>query len=393
MTLAILGGQPVRDNYLSYGQQWIDEDDIQAVVETLRSPFITQGPRIQEFEQMVAHYVGAKYAVAFSNGTAALHGACNAAGVGNGDEVITSPITFAASSNSVLYCGGHPIFVDIDEMTYNIDPHKIRNAISPKTKAIIPVDFTGQPVDMDHIHRVAKEHDLVVIEDAAHSLGSTYKGRTVGTLADMTMFSFHPVKHITTAEGGMIVTDSKEYFEKLRMFRSHGIKNNELSKDEGPWYYEMVELGYNYRLTDLQASLGATQMRKLDSFVQKRRWIADKYNQAFSKLEGVRVPYQLENTQSSWHLYMLSLELDNLKVGRREIFEALRAENVGVHVHYLPVYLHPYYQGLGYKKGLCPVAESWYETALTLPIFPKMSGEDVNSVIVGVQKVIDYFLK
>ncbi|URM33477.1 UDP-4-amino-4,6-dideoxy-N-acetyl-beta-L-altrosamine transaminase [Cytobacillus firmus] len=392
MTLAILGGKPVRDTYLSYGQQWIDSDDIQSVIDTLTSPFITQGPRIEEFEKKVAQYSGAKYAVAFANGTAALHGACFAAGIGNGDEVITTPITFAASSNCVLYCGGRPVFADIDEETYNIDPSKIEDVITEKTKAIIPVDFTGQPVEMEAIRRIADKHDLVIIEDAAHSIGATFKGRRVGTLADMTMFSFHPVKHITTAEGGMIVTDSEEYAEKLRLFRSHGITNQNLTKDEGPWYYEMAELGYNYRMTDLQAALGVAQLKKLDHFIANRRQIVDRYNQAFASLPGVRTPFQHVQTQSSWHLYMLSLNLEQLNVGRREIFEALRAENIGVHVHYIPVYLHPYYQKLGYEKGLCPAAEKWYESALTLPLYPKMSDEDIKSVIKGVEKVIGHYL-
>ncbi|MBY0123448.1 UDP-4-amino-4,6-dideoxy-N-acetyl-beta-L-altrosamine transaminase [Bacillus sp. S/N-304-OC-R1] len=393
MTLAILGGKPVRDAYLSYGQQWIDDDDIQSVLETLKSPYITQGPKIEEFEQAVASYAGTKFAVAFSNGTAALHGACFAAGVGQGDEVITTPITFAASSNSVLYCGGKPVFVDIDERTYNIDPNKLEKAITPRTRAIIPVDFTGQPVDMEAIKQIADKYKLVVIEDGAHSLGAAYKGKKVGALADMTMFSFHPVKHITTAEGGIIVTNSSEYAEKLRLFRSHGIKNYDLSKDEGPWYHEMVELGYNYRMTDLHAALGISQMRKLDMFVEKRREIANLYNQAFSELDGVKIPFQLEGTNSSWHLYMISLDLEKFSVGRREIFEALRAENIGVHVHYIPVYLHPYYQQIGYKKGLCPVAENWYETALTIPLFPKMTFEDIDSVINGIKKVLVYYLK
>lgn len=393
MTLAIFGGKPVRDSYLSYGQQWIDEEDIQVVLETLKSPFITQGPKIVEFEHAVADYVGAEYAVAFANGTAALHGACFAAGISQGDEVITTPITFAASSNCVLYCGGKPVFVDIDEETYNIAPDKIKSAITPNTKAIIPVDFTGQPVDMEAILEIAKEHNLVIIEDAAHSLGATYKGCKVGTMADMTMFSFHPVKHITTGEGGIIATDSEEYAEKLRLFRSHGIRNYNLSKDEGPWYYEMVDLGYNYRMTDLQAALGISQLRKLDEFVARRREIAGIYNQEFTNLNGVKIPNQLEGTNSSWHLYMLCLELEKLQVSRREIFEALRAENIGVHVHYLPVYFHPYYQRLGYEKGLCPIAEKWYETALTIPLFPKMTEEDVMSVVEAISKVVRYYTK
>lgn len=393
MTLALYGGKPVRDTFLSYGQQWIDEEDIQAVVETLKSPFITQGPKIEEFEQAIADYVGAKYGVAFSNGTAALHGACYAAGIGEGDEVITTPITFAASSNCVLYCGGKPVFADIHPETYNIDPKKVQEAITEKTKAIIPVDFTGQPAEMDAIRKMAKEHDLVVIEDGAHSLGAKYKGEKVGKLADMTMFSFHPVKHITTGEGGIIVTDSEDYAKKLRVFRSHGMQKTEYAQSVGPWYYEMVDLGYNYRITDLQAALGLSQWRKLDAFIARRKGIAEIYNETFSALEGIKVPSQVEGADSVWHLYILSLELEKLSAGRKEIFQALRAENIGVHVHYIPVYWHPYYRKLGYKKGICPIAEKWYERALTIPLFPKMDDRDVQSVIDGVSKVIKYFLK
>ncbi|QPA30688.1 UDP-4-amino-4,6-dideoxy-N-acetyl-beta-L-altrosamine transaminase [Thermaerobacillus caldiproteolyticus] len=375
-----------RESFLSYGQQWITDGDIEAVIAVLKSPFLTQGPKIQEFERKVADYVGAKYAVAFSNGTAALHGACFAAGIGEGDEVITTPITFAATSNAVLYCGGKPVFADIDERTYNIDPKEISKHITPKTKAIIPVDFTGQPADMDVIMEIAEEYGLVVIEDGAHSLGAEYKGRKVGTLAHMTMFSFHPVKPVTTAEGGVIVTDSEEYYKKLTRFRSHGIIHQNLSRDEGPWYYEMVDLGYNYRMTDLQAALGISQMDKLDYFIERRREIANMYNEAFKTMDSVIMPIQLEGTQSGWHLYMLQLKLDKLKRSRREIFESLRAENIGVHVHYIPVYWHPYYQKLGYKKGICPKAEQWYEQALTLPIFPKMTDEDVNDVIEAMKR-------
>jgi perosamine synthetase len=380
------GTMKKRESFLSYGQQWITDEDIEAVVTVLKSPFLTQGPKIHEFERKVADYVGAKYAVAFSNGTAALHGACFAAGIGEGDEVITTPITFAATSNAVLYCGGKPVFADIDERTYNIDPKEIRKHITPNTKAIIPVDFTGQPADMDAIMEIANEHGLVVIEDGAHSLGAEYKGRKVGMLAHMTMFSFHPVKPVTTAEGGVIVTDSEEYYEKLKRFRSHGIIKHNLSRDEGPWYYEMVDLGYNYRMTDLQAALGISQMDKLDRFIERRREIASMYNEAFKTMDSVIVPMQLEGTQSGWHLYVLQLKLDKLKRNRREIFESLRAENIGVHVHYIPVYWHPYYQKLGYRKGICPKAEQWYEQALTLPIFPKMTDEDVNDVIEAVKR-------
>ncbi|AXI39019.1 UDP-4-amino-4,6-dideoxy-N-acetyl-beta-L-altrosamine transaminase [Bacillaceae bacterium ZC4] len=377
-----------RESFLSYGQQWITDGDIEAVIAVLKSPFLTQGPKIEEFERKVADYVGAKYAVAFSNGTAALHGACFAAGIGEGDEVITTPITFAATSNAVLYCGGKPVFADIDERTYNIDPKEISKHITPKTKAIIPVDFTGQPADMDVIMEIAEEYGLVVIEDGAHSLGAEYKGRKVGTLAHMTMFSFHPVKPVTTAEGGVIVTDSEEYYKKLTRFRSHGIIHQNLSRDEGPWYYEMVDLGYNYRMTDLQAALGISQMDKLDRFIKRRREIANMYNEAFKDLDCVVLPKQLEGTKSGWHLYMLQLKLDRLARSRREIFENIRAENIGVHVHYIPVYWHPYYQKLGYQRGICPKAEQWYEQALTLPIFPRMSDEDVKDVIEVVRRNI-----
>ena len=380
------GTMKKRESFLSYGQQWITDEDIEAVVAVLKSPFLTQGPKIEEFERKVADYVGAKYAVAFSNGTAALHGACFAAGIGKGDEVITTPITFAATSNAVLYCGGKPVFSDIDERTYNIDPKEIRKQITANTKAIIPVDFTGQPADMDAIMEIADEFGLVVIEDGAHSLGAMYKGRKVGTLADMTMFSFHPVKPVTTAEGGIIVTNSEEYYEKLKRFRSHGIINQNLSRDEGPWYYEMIDLGFNYRMTDIQAALGISQMDKLDRFIERRREIASMYNEAFKTMDSVILPMQLEGTQSGWHLYILQLKLDKLKRSRREIFESLRAENIGVHVHYIPVYWHPYYQKLGYRKGICPKAERWYEQALTLPIFPKMTNEDVNDVIEAVKR-------
>ncbi|WP_248929443.1 UDP-4-amino-4,6-dideoxy-N-acetyl-beta-L-altrosamine transaminase [Paenibacillus hamazuiensis] len=387
--LAIHGGSPVRSTMLSYGQQWIDESDIDAVVQVLRGPFITQGPHIAQFEKEVAEYVGARYAVAFSSGTAALHGACHAAGIGPGDEAITSPITFVASSNCVLYCGGTPVFADIDPQTYNIDPAQIEKKITSRTKAIIPVDFAGQPADMERIMDIARRHDLTVIQDAAHSLGAEYNARKVGTLADMTMFSFHPVKHVTTGEGGVITTDREDLYQKLQLFRSHGITRDPgmLLKDEGPWYYEMHELGYHYRLTDMQAALGISQMKKLDEFVRRRRLIAAAYNESFQGMSGIRTPYQASYANSSWHLYMLRFQQDAFRVGRREIFEALRAENIGAHVHYIPVYRQPYYQRLGYDRTEYPEAEAFYEEAITIPLFSKMSDNDVKDVLHAVQKV------
>ncbi|VDH00936.1 UDP-4-amino-4-deoxy-L-arabinose--oxoglutarate aminotransferase [Lysinibacillus sphaericus] len=377
-----------REEFLSYGKQSIDEDDIAAVVETLRSPFLTQGPKVEEFEKSIAEYVGAKYAVAFSNGTAALHGACYAAGIGSDDEVITTPITFAATSNAVLYCGGIPVFADIDPNTYNIDPNEIKKKITSRTKAIIPVDFTGQPVDLDEIISVAKEHNLVVIEDGAHSLGATYKQQQIGSQADMTMFSFHPVKPITTGEGGIITTNSKEYYEKLKLFRSHGIQKKPYSQEQGDWYYEMTDLGFNYRMNDIQAALGLSQLNKLDGFINRRRAIVALYNEKLANVAGVILPKQLADTESGWHLYMIQLDDRVLKKSRKEIFDEMRTLNIGVHVHYIPVYLHPYYRELGYKKGICPVAEEWYERALTLPIFPEMTEKDIEDVVQSIKFVI-----
>lgn len=387
--LAINGGIPIRDTMLPYGQQWIDEEDIDAVISVLKSDFITQGPQISKFERAIAEYVDATFAVAFSNGTAALHAACFAAGIGAGDEVITTPITFLASSNSVLYQGGTPLFADIRNDTYNIDPRSIEKWITPKTKAIIPVDFTGQPVEIDAINIVAEKYHLTVIQDAAHSLGAEYDGRKVGSLADMTMFSFHPVKHITSGEGGIITTNDENYYKRLQLFRNHGMTKepSDLLKNEGPWYYEMHALGYNYRMTDLQAALGNSQFRKLDKFVDRRKQIASIYNQAFEELYGVTCPYQHEKANSSWHLYVLRFDLTKFAVNRKVLFDALRAENIGVHVHYIPVYLQPYYQQLRYEKGTCPVAEHFYEEIITLPLFPKMVDRDVEDVINAVKKV------
>lgn len=378
------------NEFLPYGKQAVDAEDVAAVIETLQSPFLTQGPKVEEFEKVVAEYVGAKFAVAFSNGTAALHGACYAAGIGSGDEVITTPITFAATSNAVMYCGGKPIFADIDPITYNIDTDDIMKKITSKTKAIIPVDFTGQPVDLDKIISIAMEHNIVVIQDGAHSLGACYKGRKVGSQADMTMFSFHPVKPITTGEGGIITTNSEIYFEKLKLFRTHGIQKTPYSLEQGEWYYEMTDLGFNYRMNDIQAALGLSQIKKLDGFLERRREIANLYNKKLVDLPGVILPQQLVNTKSGWHLYMIQLDASLINKSRKEIFEEMRALNIGVHVHYIPVYWHPYYQGLGYKKGICSVAERWYEQAMTLPIHPGMNDNDVQYIVECIKEIVSY---
>ena len=393
--LAILGGKPTRNTYLSYGKQTVDESDIQAVVDVLKGDYLTTGPFVKEFEDKVANYVGAKYAVAVSNGTAALHMACFAAGINEGDEVIVSPMTFAASANAVLYCGGNPVFADIDPATYNLDPDKIEEKITEKTKAIIPVDFSGQSVDMDRIKEIADKHGLIIIEDAAHALGSEYKGRKVGSQADMVEFSFHPVKPITTAEGGIVTTNSEDLYKKMMIFRTHGITRDQeiLNENHGPWYYEQQHLGYNYRLTDVQSALGTSQMSKINDFITRRREIVEQYNEAFKGLIEIVTPFEAGFSNSGWHIYVIKVKPELLTATRKEIFEALQAENIGVNVHYLPVYLHPYYRDLGYNKGLCPNAEELYENMITLPLFPSMSNEDVNDVVVAVKKVIDYYRK
>lgn len=393
-TLAINGGKSVRDTYLPYAQQWVDEEDVGEVVKVLKSDFLTTGPKIEEFEKRFADYVGAKYAVSISNGTAALHAACFAAGINEGDEVITSPITFAASANCVLYQGGKPAFADINPKSYNIDVEDIERKITKKTKAIIPVDFTGQAVDIDGINEIAKKYGLVVIEDAAHSLGAEYKGKKIGSLVDMTTFSFHPVKHITTGEGGMITTNDEKLNNKLKLFRTHGItRDKEMlhNKEEGPWFYEQLELGYNYRMTDIQAALGISQLNKINGFLKRRREIAKKYDEYLKDIDGIILPYQEGFSNSAWHLYTIQLELEKFKVGRREIFEALQAENIGVNVHYIPVYYHPYYKRLGYEKGLCPNAEKLYERIITLPLYPKMKDKDIEDVVNAIEKVLNYF--
>jgi UDP-4-amino-4,6-dideoxy-N-acetyl-beta-L-altrosamine transaminase len=390
--LAIDGGQPVRDKLLPYGRQCVDEDDIRAVVEVMRGDWLTTGPKVGEFEEAFAARVGACHAVAVSNGTAALHAAIFAVGIGPGDEVITTPLTFAASANCVLYQGGTPVFADVQPDTLNIAPDKIEAAVTPKTKAIIPVDYTGQPADLDEINAVAAKHGLVVIEDAAHALGATYRQRKVGALSTMTTFSLHPVKHITAGEGGVVTTDDAELARRLRMFRNHGITTEARERQErGGWFYEMVALGYNYRLTDLQCALGLSQLRKLDDWLARRRAIAARYHAAFEKLPELALPSVRADRDPAWHLYVIRLNLEQLRVGRAEVFRALRAENIGVNVHYIPVPWHPYYQRLGHAKRQWPVAEDAYERLISLPMFPGMTDADADDVIAAVNKIMRYY--
>lgn len=370
--------------YIPYGRQTIDEDDIQAVVDVLRSDYLTTGPAVAAFEKTVTEKVGAKYAVAIANGTAALHAACFAAGIREGDEVITTPITFAASANCVLYCGGTPVFADIKADSYNIDPEDIKRKITDKTKAIIVVHFTGQPCEMDEIHAIAREHNLLVIEDAAHALGADYKGHMIGSISDMTTFSFHPVKHITTGEGGMITTNDEELYKKLVLFRSHGITRDSsmLHENHGSWYYEQLDLGYNYRITDIQCALGVSQMKKLDAFVARRRELAERYQAAFASVKGIITPTITKGCNSSWHLYVIQVE------NRRTVFEKLRAAGIGVNVHYIPVYHHPYYQENGYEDVHCTEAEKLYNGLISLPLYAGLSNEQQDYVIEQVIKCV-----
>lgn len=364
---------------IPYGKQTIEQDDIQAVVDVLKSDFLTTGPQIAEFEQTVADYVGAKYAVAISNGTSALHAACFAAGIRPGDEVITTPLTFAASANCVLYCGGTPVFADVDPKTYNIDPEDIRRKITDRTKAIIAVHLAGQPCDMDAIHSIAREHGLIVIEDGAHALGSVYKGKKVGSMSDMTTFSFHPVKPITTGEGGMIVTDNEEFYKKMVLFRSHGITRDDsmMTRNDGPWFYQQFDLGYNYRITDIQCALGCSQMKKLDRFLARRKEIVARYNEAFAECDSIITPYQLSDTESGWHLYIVQVK----NCDRRQVFETMREKGIGVNVHYIPVYMHPYYQEHGYENVHCANAEEIYSHIMSLPLYPGLTSEQQDYVI------------
>ena len=395
--LAVFGGKPVRDTKIFYGRQNVTEDDVKAVSEVLVSDYITCGPTVKELEKNLADYCQAKYAVAVSNGTAALHCACIAAGLGPGDEVITTPLTFAASANCALYVGATPVFADINPKTYNIDPESIRAHITDKTKAVVAVDFTGQCVENEKIRAICDEYNLIFIEDAAHAIGSAYNGKKVGSLADMTCFSFHPVKTITCGEGGAITTNNEELYHKLVLAHTHGItKEDEFMEEaphEGPWYYEQISLGYNYRLTDFQAAMLISQLKKLDSFKERRQAIVKKYNEAFKDIPEIIVQQEIPESDTCRHLYIIRLDLDKLKCTRREFFDAMSAENVQCQVHYVPVYYFPYYKRLGFKEGLCPNAEEVYKGILSIPLYPTLTDKDTDDVIEAVKKITDYYRK
>ncbi|KPA09277.1 spore coat protein [Candidatus Magnetomorum sp. HK-1] len=365
---------------IPYGRQSIDENDIFAACSALRSEWLTTGPKIFEFEQLLADYVGAKFGVAVSSGSAALHCAMYAINVKQRDEVIVPPITFVATANSVLYRGGIPVFVDVSPETLLIDPDKIEEKITEKTKAIIAVDYAGQPCDYDRLKKIADKYDLILIADACHSLGAKYKKKKVGSLADITVFSFHPVKHITTGEGGMITTDSLKYANRMKCFRNHGIDMDfrERSK-KCSWNYDMVDLGYNHRITDIQCALGISQLKKLDNFIKRRQKIANNYNRFFAAIEEI-TPLKIESySNHAFHLFVVKVH-SSLNLNRDDLFKLLQKAGINVNVHYKPVYWHLYYQKIGFEKGICPQAEKAYLSILSLPIFPGLTDSQVNYI-------------
>lgn len=394
--LAILGGPPVRTMPLSYGRQYIDDEDIAAVTETLKSDHLTCGPKITELEEKLCQVTGAKYAVAVCNGTAALHLAAIAAGFGEGDEVIVSSITFAASANCVLYCGARPVFADIDPETYNIDPVAVEKLITPRTRGIVAVDFTGQSVEHEALREICGRHNLILIEDAAHAIGTRYNGRQVGSIADMTCFSFHPVKTVTAGEGGAVTTNDERLYRRLLRLRAHGITRcpEEMEHPtDALWFNEQVELGFNYRMTDFQAALLGSQLEKLSMFVARRKEIVKRYDAAFSEMPELFVQKEIKGSDTARHLYILRLKPELLKCDRRQFFDALHAENIYSQVHYLPVYWHSYYEKLGYGKGLCPNAEKYYAEVCSLPLYYALTDGDVEDVIRAVKKLVAYYRK
>lgn len=382
---------------LNYGKHWINQDDINAVTKVLESDFLTQGPEIGAFEKALTDYLGVNYAVAVANGTAALHLAVKALDLEKGKQGITCPNTFAASANCFVYNGLEPAFVDIDEKSYCMDPAELEKHITPRTKVVIPVHFSGQPAEMERIHDIAHKRDIHIIEDASHAIGSKYEnGHMVGSCcyADMCIFSFHPVKTIATGEGGAITTNRKDLYDKLILLRNHGITKDpskfkiDPSNPPNPWYYEMLELGFNYRMTDIQAALGTSQLKRIDSFIQRRREIVARYNEAFKNISWLTIPYEREKVFSAFHLYVLKIDFDGIGKSRRQVMEELKAQGVGTQVHYIPVHLHPYYrERFGFKEGDFPKAEEYYQQCLSIPLYPKMTDNDVKHVIHAIMEL------
>lgn len=393
-----------KEKQYTYGKQSISWSDTWAVVKTLRSNWLTQGPAIKEFESALCKYTGAQYAVVVSNATQALHiamlalknSSLHASPTGNDDEpslgeVITSPITFLASANCVLYAGGTVVFADIDPTTACIDPEEIKKRITPNTKAIIPVHFAGHPCDMEAIQKIAREHNLFVVEDAAHAIGSSYKGTKIGSCkySDMTVFSFHPVKTMTTGEGGAITTNNKALYDKLMQLRSHGVirDKDQMTQWDGPWYYQMHDLGFNYRMTDIQAALGTSQLKRLDSFVQKRRAIVDYYRKSFAGDARFALLEEKADCITAYHLFPLLINFDLVKLSKREIFTTLAHKGIHLQVHYIPVHTQPYYQGLGFVTGDYPFSEKYYQQTCSLPMYVDLSTSDLEHIVRTIKEV------
>ncbi|MFC1884984.1 UDP-4-amino-4,6-dideoxy-N-acetyl-beta-L-altrosamine transaminase [Thermodesulfobacteriota bacterium] len=380
---------------IPYGRQYLDEEDIREVSKVLRSNWLTTGPRVSDFEEAVADYVGVKYAVAVNSGTAALHCSMYALGIDDGDEVIVPPMTFAATANCIVYQKGVPVFADVDPNTLLIDPEGIEEKIGLRTKAIVAVDYAGHPCNYEKLKYIAKKNNMSLISDGCHALGAEYKKEKVGTLADMTVFSFHPVKHITTGEGGMIVTNDSEYRDRMRRFRNHGIKSDYVKRDAmGSWVYEIDELGFNYRITDIQCALGISQLKKLEGFLKRRREIAELYNVLLLDIPTIRPLEVKEEVSHAYHLYVIRAEFSSIGADKAHFFSALRGKGIGVNVHYIPVHFHPFYRRhFNTGPGLCPVAEKAYEQIITLPIYPGMSDTDVETVIKALKDTIKEFTK
>lgn len=372
---------------IPYGRQTITEEDIQAVVDTLKSDFITTGPKVDEFEQKVAEFASAKFAVAVANGTAALHCAMDAIGIGAGDEVIVPTMTFAASANCVLYCGGKVVFADVIADSLLIDPADVESKITEKTKAVIAVDYAGQPCDYDALKPICERYELVLVTDACHSIGSEYKGKKTGSLADLTCFSFHPVKHITTGEGGIILTDNEDYHQRMRCFRNHGITTDFRQREaKGGWFYEMIDLGCNYRITDFQCALGISQLTKLPNWIQRRQKIAAMYDQAFADYAEITPLQNSTGVSNAYHLYVVKIAE---KIDRNKVFSELRNHGIGVNLHYIPVHLHPYYRNQQNTcEGMCPVAEQAFKQIISLPMFPALTDDEIKEVINKVEQAV-----
>lgn len=394
-TLAIDGGTPVRATTLPYGRQIVDQADIGAVIDVLRGDWLTTGPTVASFEGALAEATGARHAVAVSSGTAALHAAMHALAIGPGDEVIVPPMTFAATANAICYQGATPVFADVDPSTLLLDPAAVGRAITARTRAIVAVDYAGQPADYVALRALADRHGLGLVADAAHSLGGSADGERVGTLADISTFSFHPVKHITTGEGGAVTTASDALAARMRTFRNHGITTDHRQRAQaGGWHYEMVDLGFNYRITDIQCTLGKSQLSKLPAWIARRQEIATAYDRAFRERGAIAPLGRRPGTTHAYHLYVAQLALDELRVDRAQVFRALQGEGIGVNVHYIPVHLHPYYRRThGTKPGMYPVAEAAYERILSLPMWAGMTDADVDDVVSAFKKVLGAYVR